>query len=133
MKKLTKKQVRDEINKNRNHSWIDEIYARHKNELNRVIIDYFGTKITYNSFFSRSQELAKALKANGITKGSEFVVCLDRIPELVYLMGAASIIGAKINIISEKFDEKYLKSIITKAKSKTLFIQSNKLDKLSKK
>lgn len=131
MKKLTKKQVRDEINKNRNHSWIDEIYARHKNELNRVIIDYFGTKITYNSFFSRSQELAKALKANGITKGSEFVVCLDRIPELVYLMGAASIIGAKINIISEKFDEKYLKSIITKAKSKTLFIQSNKLDKLS--
>ena len=131
MKVLNKEEVKKDINENRNYSWIKEIYARHKNELNRVVIDYFGKKITYKTFFDESIKLAKALKVNGIKKGDEFVVCLDRIPELVYFLGAASIVGAKINIVSEKFDENYLSEIICKADSKTLFIQSNKLDKFS--
>lgn len=131
MKKYSREQVKLEINTNRNHSWISEIYARHKTELNRVVLNYFDNEITLYTFFKESINLAKAMKANGINKGDEFVVCVDRIPELIYFLGAASIIGAKINIISEKFDNKFIDKIISKANAKVVFIQGNKLDKFS--
>ena len=131
MKILSKKEVEEDINRNRNHSWIKEIYDRHKNEMNREILYYFGRNITYKTFFEESIKAAKALKASGIKKGDEFVVFIDRIPESVYLMGAASIIGANINFVSEKFDKEYLKTIIKNAGSKTIFVQDNKLSKLS--
>ena len=47
MKILSKKEVEEDINRNRNHSWIKEIYDRHKNEMNREILYYFGRNITY--------------------------------------------------------------------------------------
>ena len=130
MKVLTKEEVRRDIDKNRNHSWIKEVYDRHKHELDREILHYFGNNITYKKFFEESINLAKALKVNGIKKGDEFVVCIDRIPESVYLLGAASIIGANINFVSDKFDKEYFESIISNAGSKIVFIQDNKIEKL---
>ena len=132
MKTLSRVEVKDDINKNRNHCWLKEIYERHKDELDREILYYFGKNITYKELFDESIALAKALKANGIGKGDEFVVCIDRIPEFVYFMAAASIVGAKVNFVSEKFDDTYLKSIIKKANCKTIFIQDYKVKKLSK-
>lgn len=131
MKILSREQVKRDINENRNHSWIKEIYIRHKNELDREILYYFGKNITYKEFFEESINIAKAMKANGLKKGDEFVVCIDRIPESVYLMGAASIIGANINFISEKFDKNYIRTIIKNAGTKTIFVQDNKIDELS--
>ena len=131
MKKLSREEVKKEIEENRNHSWIKEIYERHKFELDRVIIDYFGNEITYITFLNESFKLAKAMKASGLKKGDEFVVFIDRIPESVYLLGAASIIGANINLVSEKFNKEYLKTIINNAGSKLIFVQDNKLSKLS--
>ena len=127
----TREEVRKEIDTNRNHSWAEEIYLRHKNEMDRVILDYFGQEISYIKLLEEAMKMAKALKQNGVNKGDEIVVCMDRIPELVYMMMATSIIGAKINIISNKFDKEYTKSIIEKASCKYVFIQDNKLDKLS--
>lgn len=132
MKTLSRNEVKKDIEKNRNHGWLKEIYERHKNELDREILYYFGRNITYREFFSESISLAKALKTNGINKGDEFVVCIDRIPEFVYFMAAASIIGAKVNFVSEKFDASYLKSILKNANCKTVFIQDYKLKKMSK-
>lgn len=128
---LTKRQkVRNEIDTKRNHSWAEEIFRRHSKELGRVLIDYFDNQIPYAKILDESMKMAKSLKLNGAKKGDEIVVCLDRIPELVYLVMAASIIGAKINIISDKFDKEYIKSIITDANYKFVFIQKNKLDKM---
>lgn len=131
MKSFSREEVKKDIDDNRNHAWIKEIYLRHKNELDREIIDYFGNNITYSTFFKESYKLAKALKKVGLKKGDEFVVCIDRIPEFVYLMGAASIIGANINFISDKFDKNYIKMIIKNSKTDTIFIQDNKIEKLS--
>lgn len=130
MKILSRVQIREDIDRNRNHSWIQEIYSRHKDELNRQVLYYFGNCITYKTFFEESVNLSRALKANGIKKGDEFIVCIDRIPEFVYLLGAASIIGAKINFISEKFDKNYIKEIIHNANSDIIFVQDNKLDNI---
>lgn len=128
MKKLpSKNEVEKEIETNRNHSWIREIYARHNQELNRVIIKYLGNDITYRIFFEESYKFAKSLKANGVKKGDEFVVCLDRTPEVAYLIGAASIIGAKIKLISNKFDSNFIKQNINQADSTLFFVQDVKV------
>ncbi len=128
--RMTREEVRKEIDTKRNHSWAEEIFRRHANEVDRVIIDYFGKELTYKDLFNESMKMAKALKQNGVKKGDEIVVCLDRIPELVYLLLACSIVGAKINVISEKFEKNYVKDIISKANSKFVFIQDNKLEKM---
>lgn len=128
MKKLpSKNEVEKEIETNRNHSWIREIYTRHNQELNRVIIKYLGNDITYRIFFEESYKFAKSLKANGVKKGDEFVVCLDRTPEVAYLIGAASIIGAKIKLISNKFDSNFIKQNINQADSTLFFVQDVKV------
>jgi|GEM_PF-2663315 len=130
--KFTPEQVMKDIKKNRDHSWVQEILSRHKNEMDRVVLDYFGNKITISDIDKESDNIAKAMVANGIKQGTEFIVFADRIPEYVYLIWAANKIGAKINIVSEKFDENFIKKIIGEADGKIIFAQSNKLKKLSK-
>ncbi len=128
--RMTRQEVREEIDRNRNHSLAKEVFIRHANEMNRIILDYFGNEISYQKLFDEATRMAVSLKQNGLKKGDEMIVCLDRIPELVYLLLAASMVGAKINIISEKFNEEYIKEIANKANYKYVFIQDNKYEKL---
>ena len=129
-RKLTRDEVLREIKKNRNHSWFREVYNRHSHEPSTIVMKYLGTDITYGTFFEESYKWAKALKKAGIKKGYEFVVCLDRTPELTYLIGAASLIGAKIKLISEKLEKEFIKKNIIEADSTLFFVQNVKLTKL---
>lgn len=131
-KKYKPEDVLEEIEKNRNHSWFAEIKARHNNkeDLDRVVIKYLGTDITYRQYFEESYRWAKALRAQGIKPGQEIVVCMDKTPEFTYLLGAASIIGATIKIISDKFDPEFIKDTIKRTDSKHFFVQNVKLAKL---
>ena len=130
-KTIPTEQVKDDINVNRNHSWIKEVYLRHKGELDREVLYYFGNNITYRKIFDESIKLAKALKNSGLKKGDEFIVFIDRIPEFVYLLCAANIIGAKINFVSEKFDKNYLLEIIKNDNGSVIFVQDKKINKLN--
>ena len=127
---MNKEEVRKDINTNRNHSWIKEIYLRHKDEMDRKILDYFGNNITYKELFKNASELANAMEANGLKKGDEFLVVTDRIPEYVYLICAANMIGANIHFVSEKFNSDYIKEIIKNTNSNLIFIQDKKIKKL---
>lgn len=128
MKKLpSREMVKNEIEQKRNHSWFREIVLRHQNELDRVILKYWGNEITYRKFVQESYNWAKALKQNGLQKGTEFIVCLDRTPEVVYLLGAASIIGAEIHLISEKFQSDFIKKLIEGSTSGLVFVQDTKI------
>ena len=128
MKTLTKEEVARDIEENRNYSWIMEVLNRHKNEMDREIMEYFSRNITYRELFDEGKKLADALRNDGIGKGTEFVVCIDRIPEYAYLICAASMIGAKINIVSEKFDKDYLQKKNKKSTGSKIFVQDRKLD-----
>lgn len=130
MKRLSKEEVQLELNAKRDHSWIKEIFERHQNEMQRPILDYFGTEITYSKLKEEAEKMAYALKKDGVKKGDEFVVFIDRIPEFVYIMAAASIIGARVNFCSEHFDKLYLKEILNNANSNIVFVQDYKLKEL---
>lgn len=124
-----KENVLNEIENNRNHSWFEEIKERSKTHEDKIALRYKGLNITYKEFIDTCEKVwAPALKQAGITKGSTVVASIASTPELCYLIGAVSIVGAKINLISDKFDEDYIRDIIKQAGSKYVFIGEDRFN-----
>ena len=123
--------ILEEIDKNRNHSWIKEIYERRKDELDNIAIVYRGHKFTYSDFFTQSYKYAKALKQYGVKKGDEFVCCIENVPEFPFIMGAASILGAKVNLLAADMDQDYLCDIINDANSPLIFVSDKNLEEFT--
>lgn len=119
--KKNQKILRD-IDLNHNHSWIKEVWDRNKNNLENTAIFYRGKKFSYEDFFVNSYKFARALKANGLKKGQEFICCIENTPEFPFIMGAASILGARVNLLSADMDQNYLIEIINNATSPFIFV-----------
>lgn len=115
------KEVKEDLFKNHNHSWYQEIYNRNKNFLDQEALEMRGTSITYGEYFAEVEKYAKALKSYGVNKGDEFVAMVRQTPDYAILFGAASLIGAKINFAHPKFDKEYLSSIIERSNSNIVF------------
>lgn len=150
----TKESVLAEIQTNRNHSWFREV-IRNKSLADQVFetlqrgcsfevfsksfpslqipsFKYLVDNTVYkNTFVFESFRAAKALRNSNISKGVEFVAFMDRTPEYTFLIGAANIVCAKINLVCEKFAEEYIREgILEKCTSNIIFIQDTKLEKL---
>lgn len=119
-----------ELEEIHNHSWYEELYMRNEKRLDSYSISYRGNKVTFREMFAKMNEVAKALKAYGIKKGDEVPVCLSNTPEMLYLMGGLSIIGAKINVFGPKFDPEYVTKILNETYSPIMFIEDNYYEKL---
>lgn len=132
---ITKKarKILEDIDKNYNQSFTLNAYERNKNNLNNFAIFYRGNKITYQSLFSKVYKYAKSLKTMGYKKGDEIPVCMSNIPEFIYIYLAINLIGCKINSIPEWIDKDYLKMILEKSKSKTMFISDDLYTELKEK
>ena len=122
------KKTRDalaDLEKYHNHSWFDELCQRSDGRLDSTALLYRDNKISYLEMINKMFELAQALKAQGVNKGDEIPVCLSNTPEMVYIMGAASMIGAKINVFGPKFDKEYVTKILNGTHSPIAFIEDN--------
>ena len=115
-------EVLNEIQEHHNHSWYSELYERNKDNLESVALIYRGNEITYGEMFEKIKEYAKSLKKMGVTSNSEIPVCVSNCPEIVYILGAASMIGASVNIFGPKFPEDYVTEIINGCNSDVAFI-----------
>ena len=125
MAKLSTEVIEKELLQNHNHSWYTELYSRNKNNMNDIALLYRGTKITYKELFDNINKYAKSLKKMGIGIDSEIPVCVSNSPEIVYIMGAASMIGAKLNIFGAHFPKEYITEIINGCNTDALFIEDN--------
>ena len=120
--------VLDEIERNRNHSWFEEVKQRSQDNLDKAALQYRGKKISYREYIDTCEKVwAPALKAAGIQKGTEIVISMSSTPELCYIMGAASILGARLNFISDEFDDQYVNEICSKSKFPYFFVTSDRL------
>ena len=115
--------VLTDLEKNHNHSWYEELFLRNKNNLDDIAIFYRGTEITYGKMFENMQKYAKSLKKLGIDKKHEIPICMSNTPELIYLLGAISMIGAKANIFNSEFDKEYITEIIDSCNSNIIFVE----------
>ena len=132
MKSMPREEVKKDILENHNHSWFKEIYLRNKNNKENISMFFRGNKITYGEFFELVESYSKALKYYGVKKGDEFVACLRQTPDYPILVGAASLIGAKINLIAADFDKDYIADIINKANSKIVLVDDWDFSSLEK-
>ena len=94
-------------------------------------MSFRGTKITYEQFFKMVKIYAKALKQMGVGKGDEFVACLRQTPDYPVLVAAASLIGAKINLIAADFNQDYIAQIINNASAKVVLVDDWDFAKIS--
>lgn len=125
------RKILNEIDLNHNYPWIKEIWERNKERLDSVAIKYRGNTFTYEDFFLNSYKYAKSLKSYGIKKGDEFICCLENTPEFPFIMGATSIVGAKVNLLSSDMDKEYLKQIINNATSNLIFVSEKNIEEFS--
>lgn len=130
MKKLSNIEIENDLLANHNHSWYTELYNRNKNNLDDIALLYRGNKITYKELFNSMEKYAKSLKKLGLGINSEIPVCVSNSPEIVYIMGAASMIGAKLNIFGSHFPKDYITEIINGCNSNVLFIEDNNYEKI---
>ena len=119
-------EVLADLEQNHNHSWYEEIYKRNKDNLYDVALFYRGNEITYGEMLTFMRLYAAALKQQGVEKGTEIPICMSNTPELVYLLGAISMIGAKANIFNEEFDKEYITEIIDGCNADIIFIEDSK-------
>lgn len=75
------------------------IYARNKDNLDAVALNYFGVKITYRELFKQIDIVAKAFIKMGVTKGDIVSFCMPTTPETIYSIYALNKIGATANMI----------------------------------
>lgn len=122
--------VLEELEQNHNHSWYEELYLRNKDTLDDIALFYRGTEVTYGEMFEKMRQYAKSLKIQGVEKGIEIPICMDNTPELVYLLGAISIVGAKANIFSTEFDKDYITEIIDGCNANIMFVEDIKYHEL---
>ncbi len=120
----------NEVENSYNYCWAYEIDRRNKNNLDFPALYYRGKNISYKDFMNISNNMAKSLKEMGYEKNNEILVCMSNCPELVMLMRATSLIGAKFHVFSEEFATDYIEQIIEKSETNTIFISDDKYAKL---
>jgi len=94
------------------------IFKKNILELDRIAIEYFGNKLTYEELFIKIEECAKSLTALGVKKGDIVTICMPTTPEMVYMFYALSEIGAISNMIDPRKSpseiEEYTKEVNSK-------------------
>ena len=119
-----------DIEADHNHSWYKEIFERNKDNLDSCAIFYRGNHITYREMFENAQNYAKSLKSLGVSKNFEIPCCISNSPQLIYLLIAASMIGAKLNIFGYGFDGNYITEILNNSKSDFMIANENEYRKI---
>lgn len=120
----------EEINREHNWSWYNEILFRWKDCMDNAAIFYRGNEISGRQMFEKADQLAVSLKSIGVGKGDEILACMSNCPEAIYLLLAASKCGAVIDFFGSDFNEDFIRKIISNSSKKALFATNDKYAKI---
>ena len=99
----------------------EHIFNNNQDNLDRIALVYYGTKISYRQMFQEISYIAGTLEDNGIKEGDIVTVCMINSPETIYLIFALSKIGAVANMVYGASTSEELKKYILDVKSKIVF------------
>ena len=99
-----------------------ELYDNNKDHMHQVALMYFGTKITFKTFFANIDKTAQALVANGVKRGDFVTICSGLTPEVLYTFYALAKIGAVANMMSPFFDKDQMVERIGECNSKMAIV-----------
>ena len=123
-------QVMKELQEKHNHSWIEDILIRNKDNLNGPALYYRGTTISYEEMFENIIRVSKALIKMGVKQEDEVPMCVSNCPEMLYFLGALNLIGAKVNIFGADFDKEYIREIVSSCNSNLLIATDDKYEEI---
>ncbi len=129
-KNILKTQFMEELKRKYNCGVARFLIEANKHNMKKPAIFYRGNTITYEVMFEKAFQFAASLKAMGIKKGMEIPMCLANCPETIYIILAASLIGARINIFGNVFDKDYIEEIINGTDAKVLFVTDDMYEEL---
>lgn len=89
--------------------------------LTATAINFAFVNISYKDLFKKIEATADSLYALGIRKGDTIASLIPNIPEAIYLIYAAAIIGAKIDLIDALSSKELLAKYCEKSKPKVVF------------
>jgi len=99
----------------------EHIFDNNQDNLDRIALIYYGTKISYRKMFQEISLIAGTLEDSGIKKGDIVTVCMINSPETIYLIFALNKIGAVANMVYGSSTSEELKKYILDVKSKIVF------------
>ncbi len=97
------------------------ILHRNQNNLRGVALEFLGRKITYRELFEKIDRTASALSAWGIRPEDTIASCLPNIPEAIYLIYAASKLGAVVDLADPFTNRNLMRDYCNKSHAKLLF------------
>ena len=101
-----------------------------KNFADLSVINYFGKKITYKTFWEYIDRCAKSLKSLGVREGDVVTICLPNTPEVAIAFFAINKIGAVANMVHPLSAEEEIKGYLNETKSVILIAFSGIYDKI---
>lgn len=87
------------IDKEYEHTLIEEIENSIDKFPNYNAIEYYGKNITYREFYNKIVSCAKSLKSLGVEKGNRITICMPNTPEAIIMFYAVNMIGATSSMI----------------------------------
>lgn len=93
--------------------------------------NYFGKKVTYQTFMLQIETVAKAFRGLGVEKGDVVTICMPNTPEAIISFYALNKIGAIANIIHPLSAENEIKNYLNMSDSKYLLAIDVAHDKIS--
>lgn len=98
------------------------LYNCNKEYKERVALNYFGRKITFEELFENIYITAEGFKKLGVKKGDIVTISMPNTPEAVYMFYALSLIGAISNMVDPRTSKEGIEEYIKEADSKLLVI-----------
>lgn len=115
LKYYTEEQIKHETPKK---TCYDTIVDLAKTNPNNTVVNYFDTKINYQQFLDKVNEVAGAYKSIGVKKGDIVTILPINTPEILYSFFALNKIGAISNMIDVRSNVEGLKKYIDEVNSK---------------
>ena len=94
---------------------VEKVAKDHPNSCAYV---FFGKRTTYSQMMEKIEGCARALRANGISKGDKVSIALPNCPQGLTMFYALNLIGAVANMIHPLSSEKEIEHFITESGSK---------------
>ena len=80
----------------------DYLKSEFKGDYDNIAFSFIGNNISYENFFEKVYETAKAIKAIGISKGERVGVLMPNIPETAYIQYACNRLGIVCDFIDPR-------------------------------
>lgn len=110
----------------------DYLYESNKDYRGRTALNYFGRKISYGELLENIEKTARALRQNGIGKGSIVTILMPTLPEAVYLFYALGKIGAIANMVDPRTSAEGIRDYIQEVGSELLVVVDVAMPKIGK-